>query len=59
MSEYVTMGGILVFLMIMTYMIMGICIERYQCKFGHEAAYTIMIGMFISWIIHEANADEF
>ena len=44
MSEVVSEGAIVVFLMILGYMIMGTCIERYHLSFGHEASFTILIG---------------
>jgi NhaP-type Na+/H+ or K+/H+ antiporter len=39
-------------------MVMGTCIERYHCKFGHEAAYTILIGLAVSAIIASTRGES-
>jgi len=44
MSNVISEGAIIIFLMILGYMIMGTCIERYHLSFGHEASFTILIG---------------
>ena len=43
MSE-AAIGALLVFMMIMTFLSLGTCIERYKISFGHEASLTILIG---------------
>ena len=56
--EFISLGAIIIFLMIMLYMIMGTCIEKYHCKFGHEAAYTIVIGMAVSLVLAETRSES-
>ena len=53
---HISMGAIIIFLMIMFYMVMGTFIEKYECKFGHEAAYTIILGMIVSLVIAETQS---
>lgn len=36
------------FFMLLFYMSLGTFIEKHHLKFGHEAAYTIILGIFIS-----------
>jgi hypothetical protein len=44
MSETISTGAIVIFLMLLTYMIVGAIIEKYEIIFGHEAAVTIILG---------------
>ena len=44
----ISVGAILMFMMLLFYMCSGTIIEHYKMSFGHEAAYTIIIGMLIS-----------
>ena len=44
MSEVISMGAIVVFIMLMLYMSIGTLIERYHLPFGHEASAIIIIG---------------
>ena len=44
MSEVISVGAIVVFLMLMFYMIISQIIERYELAFGHEASFTILVG---------------
>ena len=48
MSEQVSVGAIVIILMLMIYMSLATVIERLHCAFGHEASFTVMIGMLIS-----------
>lgn len=49
-EEIISVGAIVTFLMLLFYMTSGTIIEKYHLKFGHEAAYTILVGMLISYI---------
>jgi hypothetical protein len=44
MSETISTGAIVIFLMLLTYMCVGAVIEKYEIAFGHEAAVTIILG---------------
>jgi NhaP-type Na+/H+ or K+/H+ antiporter len=44
MSETISIGALIVILMILGYLCLGTCIERYKILFGHEASFTILIG---------------
>jgi len=44
--------------MLLFYMVSGTIIERYHLKFGHEAAYTILLGMLISFIEYLSDNDK-
>ena len=46
MSDTISIGAILVIVMMLGYMCIGTFIEKNQISFGHEAAYTILIGKF-------------
>jgi NhaP-type Na+/H+ or K+/H+ antiporter len=47
------------FMMLLFYMSLGTVIEKYHLKFGHEAAYTILLGMLISLSMMYAGNNEF
>lgn len=47
MSEVVSVGAIVVFLMLMMYMSVGSCLEHLDCYFGHEASVTVLVGKLI------------
>ena len=53
MSEVISIGAIVIFAMLMFYMLAGIWIQRNKLSFGHEASYTIILGMIISFIAYE------
>lgn len=44
MSEVISMGAIVVFIMLMVYMSVGAFIKKYHIPFGHEASFTILLG---------------
>ena len=44
MSEVISLGAIVVFMMLLVYMGLGNIVESYHCTIGHEAAFTILIG---------------
>lgn len=46
MSEVISEGAIVVFLMLLVYMGLGNIIESQHCVFGHEASFTILVGKF-------------
>jgi NhaP-type Na+/H+ or K+/H+ antiporter len=48
--EMLSLGGLVIFLMLMFYISVGIYIEQNELAFGHEASITIMLGMLISCI---------
>ena len=53
--EYISIGAMVIFLMLMFYISAGIYIEHNQVTFGHEASLTILLGMLIScteWLSH-------
>jgi len=54
----ISVGAILMFAMLLFYMCSGTIIEKYHMSFGHEAAYTILIGMLISLSQYSADNDE-
>ena len=57
--ELISLGATILFLMMLAYMIIGTCIEKHHCKFGHEAAYTILIGMVVSMVVNQSGFQEF
>lgn len=59
MSEVISVGAVVVFLMLMFYMAMGTVIERYKWAFGHEASFTILLGMLVSFIAFEEGHRKF
>jgi hypothetical protein len=53
MSESaVSISALIIYMMIMGYLVLGTCIERYEIKFGHEASITILIGKFFFLLTH-------
>jgi len=59
MSEVISVGAIVIYLMLLAYMIIGTLIERYELSFGHEASITILIGMCISYVAYITENEEF
>ena len=58
MSEAISTGAIVVFMMLLVYLTLGAFIEKYHLKVGHEASITILIGMVISYINWDCNNEE-
>ena len=56
--ETVSVGAIVIFLMLLFYMGAGTIIEKYHLSFGHEAAYSILMGMFISFVLFMAENND-
>ena len=48
-------GAIVIFLMLIFYMTVGAYIEKNHIKFGHEASFTVIMGMFISFIEYQRD----
>jgi len=44
MSEAISAGILVIFGMLLLYMIMGTYIEKFECAFGHEASWIIIVG---------------
>ena len=59
MSEVISMGAFVIYVMLLAYMFIGTIIERYELSFGHEASLTILIGMLISYVGYAAGNEEF
>jgi len=57
-EELISVGAIVTFLMLLFYKTAGTIIERYHLKFGHEAAYTILVGMAISYGEYLSDNDK-
>jgi NhaP-type Na+/H+ or K+/H+ antiporter len=57
-TQLIDLGATIVFIMMMLYMVIGSQIEKYHCKFGHEAAYTILIGLLVSVIVKESHHEK-
>ena len=57
--EYIDLGATVLFVMMLLYMVIGTYIRKNKCKFGHEAAYTILIGVFAGWVIKHLCKEEF
>ena len=58
MSESISTGAIVVFMMLLVYLTLGAFIEKYHLKVGHEASITILIGMLISFVQWEYHNVE-
>jgi sodium/hydrogen exchanger 8 len=58
MSEAISTGAIVVFLMLLVYLSLGAFIEKYHLKIGHEASFTIVIGMIISFFAYDCKNEE-
>ena len=59
MSEVISVGAVVVFIMIIFYMSISTIIERYKWPIGHEASFTILLGMIISLIAFEQGHKKF
>ena len=55
-EEALDAGIIIIFLMLVFFMTSGALIERYHMKFGHEASYTVLMGMLVSFYEFEHHA---
>lgn len=55
MSETVAVGSLVVFFMLLAYISIAQCIKRYQMTFGHEASFTIILGLLISFCFAEVG----
>lgn len=59
MTEVISIGAIIIFGMLMFYMLAGICIQRNKLSFGHEASFTILMGILISYIAFANGHKDF
>ena len=59
MSEVISTGAIVIYMMLLTYMSIGSFIEKHHLAFGHEASFTILIGMAISYTAYTSDNKEF
>lgn len=51
MSEVVALGTLALFTMILLFVFISTCIQKYKIKYGHEASFILLIGMLLSWIL--------
>jgi sodium/hydrogen exchanger 8 len=58
MSETISTGAIVIFMMLLVYLFLGAFIEKYHLKVGHEASFTILIGMAISYGAFACHNEE-
>ena len=54
----ISTGAIVVYFMLLAYLCIGTLIERYHISFGHEASFTILIGMAISFMSYMHDNEE-
>jgi len=55
----VSFAFIVVLVMLLFYMCSGAMIEKLEMKFGHEASFTVIAGMIISFIEWYNNNKDF
>lgn len=58
MSETLAFGTIIIFVMLTFFMTSGALIEKYHLTFGHEASYTVLMGMLISYLTMANGANK-
>ena len=58
MSEAIPTGAIVIFMMLLFYMVCGTLIEKHQVSFGHEASFTVILGMLISYLAFMQDNKE-
>ena len=58
MSHTISTGAIVVFMMLLVYLTLGAFVEKYHLKIGHEASFTILIGMMISYVNWDCNNED-
>ena len=46
----ITLGAIVTFLMLLFYMFVGLMMHKCKDSIGHEASFTIIVGMIISYL---------
>jgi hypothetical protein len=54
MSEHhvFTISAVIIVLMIMLYMLLGLCLEKLRIPFGHEASLVLIIAGGISYLVY-------
>jgi len=57
MSRAIDIGACLFIALILCYLTIGAMIERYKWP-GHEAAYTVIIGMLVSFFVFIVEANQ-
>lgn len=58
-DQLISFGAVTIFLMIMLYIIVGAWIEKNRFMFGHEAAVSIIVGIFVSFMAYRVEFEEF
>ena len=61
MSEHhvFSISAVIVVLMIMLYMLLGLCLEKIRIPFGHEASMVLIIAGVTSYIVYLSGYDKF
>jgi NhaP-type Na+/H+ or K+/H+ antiporter len=54
-----TIGGIVIVLLIVLYILLGVALERCHCNFGHEASLVIIVGASISYLAYAIGFSQF
>ena len=58
MAAAITMGAIVVFLLLMVYMSVGAMLTERNASFGHEASFTVVVGMMFSLFYWKMNNED-
>ena len=59
MSETTSEGALVIFLMFITYMVIGSILEKNHAVIGHEAGFIILIGAALSYTAYNMGHGEF
>jgi NhaP-type Na+/H+ or K+/H+ antiporter len=54
-----SIGGIIIIMMFMLYMILASLVEKHKPICGHEAGLVILVGILISWTALQTGHHEF
>ena len=58
-SEVVALGTLALFTMILLFVFISTCIQKYKIKYGHEASFILLIGMLLSWILDSLELQKY
>ena len=56
-EQVIGSGSIIIFLMLIFFMVAGNVVEEYELSFGHEASFTVCMGMVISLYELKYNSE--
>lgn len=57
-GAFISGGAILLSVMVVFYMFMGSLLEHYKLPIGHEASFSVILGIVLSYLVLQIHKEE-